>query len=156
MKKGFTIIELIISIAVSCSVVAVILSVSYIITHTLYTGQISMQSRSDISYYMFYLTREIQSAEKIKISDKRLQIMQAGDSDYTLDYKIVENSEFDELVLNNKKIAVINYDESIFSEDDGIIKINLAVLDNNVDYNGIERMVTFSVSPRTENVIIRR
>lgn len=156
MKKGFTIIELIISIAVSCSVVAVILSVSYIITHTLYTGQISMQSRSDISYYMFYLTREIQSAEKIKISDKRLQIMQAGDSDYTLDYKIVENGEFDELVLNNKKIAVINYDESIFSEDDGIIKINLAVLDNNVDYNGIERMVTFSVSPRTENVIIRR
>lgn len=154
MKRGFTIIELIISLAVFGSVLAIILSVTYAMAHTLYTGQIEMQSRSDVSYYMFYLTREIQSAEKIKVSDKRLQIMQAGDSYYTLDYKLNEKGEFDELVLNGKKIAVINYDDSNFSKNANLIKIKLAVLENNVDYNGNQRIITFSASPRADNVIV--
>lgn len=154
-NKGFTLMETIISLVILAAITLIIMPLTYETTHMVYTSQIEVQERNDISYYIFYLTREIQSAEKIKISDKELQIMQTGDNDYTLKYCIKENGEFDELYLNDKKLAVVDYDKCFFKTNDKCITVALAVPENNIDYGSIQRMITFSVFPRKDKVIVQ-
>ena len=75
-KKAFTLPE----VLLACSMLAVIslcaVTVIAMMSDSLFTGQIESENRSNLSETVFYLTREIQSAEGVRISDggKKLEI----------------------------------------------------------------------------------
>ena len=77
-KKGFTLPEMLLA----CTMLAVItlssISVIAMMSGSLFTSQIESENRLSLSETVFYLTREIQSAESVKISDsgKKLEIKQ--------------------------------------------------------------------------------
>ena len=127
------------------------LSAVTLISWTLFTGQTEGTNRTTLNETVYYITREVQSAEGIRISDggKCLEIKERGSSGYNLKYSIVESYPADYLAFKDKRLIDIDADESEFLIEDGLLKLNLGIVKNDVEENQRKRDFEISVLPRS-------
>ena len=155
-KKAFTLPE----ILIACTILSVITLSAVIVmgmmSGSLFTSQIESNNRTNLSESVFYLTREIQSAEGVKISEsgKKLEIKQHGSSGYTLCYEIKEGYPTGKLSFKGKKMLDVDFVESKFETTDGKVIITLSVLENSTDVNQRGRSMVIEAVPRAEAVMM--
>lgn len=155
-KKGFTLPEMLLA----CTMLAVItlssISVIAMMSGSLFTSQIESENRLSLSETIFYLTREIQSAEGVKISEsgKKLEIKEHGSGEFSLCYEIKEDYPTGQLAFKNKKMLDIDFNESKFESTDGKVIITLSVLENSTDVNQRGKEMNIEAVPRAEAVIL--
>ena len=127
------------------------LSAVTLVSWTLFTGQTEGTNRTTLNETVYYITREVQSAEGIRISDdgKCLEIKERGSSGYNLKYSIVESYPADYLAFKDKILIDIDADESEFLFEDGLLKLNLGTVKNDVEENQRKRDFEISVLPRS-------
>ena len=130
------------------------IAILFLVSSTVYDGQIETNQRNNLYENIYYITREIQSAEGIKISadSKTLSIKQRGSSDYSLIYKIMQEYPVDYLSFKSKKILFLNYTKSNFSFDGNCVKINLAIVKNGVRVNQVPTEMCFNILARIDNL----
>ena len=92
-KKAFTLLEVLFASSIFSMILVIGLSVISMMSSSLYDGQTEETNRSEFNDIIFYLTREIQSAEKIKIEDdgKTVKIKQHGTDGYNMRYSWVDD-----------------------------------------------------------------
>ena len=153
-KKAFTLVETLMSSGIFGMIALIGLSVISLMTWTLFSGQIESTNRSSLDETVYYITREIQSAEKIKITDdgKTLQIKERGSSGYNLKYSITEGYPSDYLAFGDRHILDISADESGFTYENGILEVELKTVKNNIEANQRRKPFSVSVRPRCECV----
>ena len=149
-KRAFTLPETLLAGMLLSMIFTIGLSQASLVSKTLYAGQTETANRSDLNEIIFYITREIQSAEDIRISDdgKILEIKEFGRDDYSLVYSFEEGYPTDYLAFKDKKMIDVMYEQSGFELEGGVIKITFAVLKNSVDANQRPDIITVRVSPR--------
>ena len=150
-KSAYTIIEMLFSSTIFGMLVVIGLSAVTLISWTLFTGQTEGTNRTTLNETVYYITREVQSAEGIRISDggKCLEIKERGSSGYNLKYSIVESYPADYLAFKDKRLIDIDADESEFIFEDGLLKLNLGTVKNDVEENQRKRDFEISVLPRS-------
>ena len=155
-KKAFTLVEVLVASSVMSVVMLAGISIMVLISSTLFKGQIEGRNRVNLNDNLYYITREIQSAQSVKvdIDGKTLKIMQLGGSAYSLEYSIQQNNVSGELHFNGKRMLDVDYGSSKFSINGNAIKVELALLKNNLDKRYISQPIAFEVMPRADNVAI--
>lgn len=150
-KSAYTIIEMLFSSTIFGMFAVIGLSTVTLISWTLFTGQTEGTNRTTLNETVYYITREVQSAEGIRISDggKCLEIKERGSSGYNLKYSIVESYPADYLAFKDKRLIDIDADESEFLFEDGLLKLNLGTVKNDVEENQRKRDFEISVLPRS-------
>lgn len=154
-KRGFTMPEMLLA----CTILAVItlsaVSVMGMMTGSLFTSQIESENRTSLSETVFYLTREIQSAEGVRISDagKKLEIKEGGSGEFNLCYEIKDEYPAGILAFKDKRMLDVNFADSNFEAVDGKVMITLSVVKNNTDVNQRGKPVVIEAVPRAEAVI---
>ena len=150
-KSAYTIIEMLFSSTIFGMLAVIGLSAVTLISWTLFTGQTEGTNRTTLNETVYYITREVQSAEGIRISDdgKCLEIKERGSSGYNLKYSIVESYPADYLAFKDKRLIDIDADESEFLIEDGLLKLNLGIVKNDVEENQRKRDFEISVLPRS-------
>lgn len=150
-KKAFTLIETLISSGIFGAIAVIGISVISLITFTLFSGQIESSNRSNLNETIYYLTREVQSAESIRITDggKCLEIKERGKSGYNLKYSIVESYPADYLAFKDKRLLDVDADTSDFSFENGILKVELGTVKNHIETNQRQKPIVFTVKPRS-------
>ena len=150
-KSAYTIIEMLFSSTIFGMLAVIGLSAVTLVSWTLFTGQTEGTNRTTLNETVYYITREVQSAEGIRISDdgKCLEIKERGSSGYNLKYSIVESYPADYLAFKDKILIDIDADESEFLFEDGLLKLNLGTVKNDVEENQRKRDFEISVLPRS-------
>lgn len=153
-KRAFTLVETLMSSGIFGMIAVIGLSVISLMTWTLFSGQIESTNRSSLDETVYYITREIQSAEKIKITDsgKTLQIKERGSSGYNLKYSITEGYPSDYLAFGDRRMIDIAADGSCFTYENGILEVELKTVKNNIETNQRRKPFSVSVRPRCECV----
>lgn len=155
-KRCFTIVEVLIASSILLVVITAGISLLLLINTLLYDSQIESSNRMSLNDTMFYLTREIQSAEGIIISSdgKEMKIKQRGNEDYSLVYTINENYPVDYLAFKGKRLIDIECDGSSFSFEGKGVVVTLQIVKNNIELNQISQEVCFGVAPRSNSVVL--
>ena len=150
-KSAFTLVETLFSSAIFGMLAVIGLSAVVLISWTLFTGQTEGTNRTTLNETVYYITREVQSAEGIRISNdgKCLEIKESGSSGYNLKYSIVESYPVDYLAFKDKRLIDIDADESEFLFEDGLLKLNLGTVKNDVEENQRKRDFEISILPRS-------
>ena len=151
-KKAFTVIELLLATTIFSFIFIIGFSQVYMMSETLYTTQTESTNRDSLSEVVFFLTREIQSAEKIKISPKKLELCVGGNDGYNLCYEFAEDYPTDTLSFKGKKMISVEYDESSFSKSGNDVVVKIATVKNNVDTNQIPKVMEVKITPRQSNI----
>ena len=153
-KHGFTIVEMLFSAMIFGMLAVIGLSTINLISWTLYTGQTEGTNRTKLNETVYFITREAQSAEGIRITDdgKCLEIKERGKSDYNLKYSIVESYPADYLAFKGKRLLDIDASESEFLFEDGLLKLNLGTVKNSVETNQYKKNFEISILPRSNCV----
>lgn len=155
-KKCFTVVEVLIASSILLVVITAGASLLLLINTLLYDSQTESSNRTNLNDVIFYLTREIQSAEGVTISSdrKEMKIKQRGSEDYSLVYTLTENYPVDYLAFKGKRLIDIEYDGSGFFFENKSITIALQILKNNTQLRQIPQEICFEVAPRSDNVIL--
>ena len=150
-KSAFTLVETLFSSAIFGMLAVIGLSAVVLISWTLFIGQTEGTNRTTLNETVYYITREVQSAEGIRISDdgKCLEIKERGSSGYNLKYSIVESYPVDYLAFKDKRLIDIDADESEFLFEDGLLKLSLGTVKNDVEENQRKRDFEISILPRS-------
>jgi len=153
-RKGFTLIEVLIASFIMSMILITGMSVMQMMTATLYDGQTESHNRINLTDNIYYMTREIQSAESIHVSPdcKTLKIKQRGSSGYNLEYSIANGAPVGTLNFKSKAMLHLNYDQSKFELSGKMVKITLAVYKTNLDYKAKPQMVFFEALPRSSAI----
>lgn len=153
-KKAFTIVETLFSSAVFGMLALIGLSAVALISWTLFTGQTEGTNRTTLNETIYFITREVQSAEGIKISEdgKCLEIKERGSSGYNLKYSIVESYPADYLAFKDKRFLDIDAEGSIFLFEDDLLKLSLDTVKNDVEVNQRKKNFEISILPRSSCV----
>ncbi len=152
-RKGFTIIEILVATAVMSIVLLAGISVMKLMTAALYDGQTESRGRISLTDNIYYMTREIQSAESIQVSAdlKTLKIRQRGGT-YNVEYTIVHGVPAGCLNFKTKPMLYLDYDQSRFEIEEGKVKITLAIYKTNLDYKEKPKVIVLEVLPRSHEV----
>ncbi len=150
-KEAFMLTETLISSGIFSMIALIGISVISLITFTLFSGQTESTNRSNLNETIFYLTREVQSAEGIRITEdgKCLEIKGRGRSGYNLKYSISEGYPSDYLAFNNKRLFDIDAETSRFCFENGLLRIELGTVKNNIEVNQREMPFVVTVKPRS-------
>ena len=150
-KYAFTIAETMIASGIFSMIMVICLSIVSAISWLLFTGQTETHNRSNLNETVYYITREIQSAESIRISEdnKMLLIKEHGASGYNLKYPIIEDYPVGYLSFDDKKMLDVDYDNSSFSVSGEMINVRLCTVKNNLDTNQKGKTFEFSVMSRS-------
>lgn len=150
-KLAFTLVETLMSANIFGMLVVIGISSVALISWTMFAGQTEGTNRTTLNETVYYITREVQSAEKIRISDagKCLEIKERGSSGYNLKYSIVESYPADYLAFKDKRLLDINADESEFVFENGLLKLKLATVKNAVEVNQRNDDFEISILPRS-------
>lgn len=153
-KKGFTMVEILITSSIMGLIMFLSFSLMWLMTTTLYDGETERHNRSNMTDNIYYITREIQSAEAIKVSAdlKTLKIKQRGSSDYSLVYSVVNGIPTGGFYFKSKKMLDLDYAQSKFEIDEKTVVITLAVYKNNLDFNAKPQIMKLEVVPRSNEV----
>lgn len=140
-KKAFTLVETLIASLILSMIGIICVSQIQLMSYTLYDSQKESSDRSGLNEFIFYITREIESAKRLKVSadGKTLIIQETGHDDFNLFYSVNEDYPRDELLLNGTKILDIDYENSSFLKDGNMVIIS-------VSENG--KIITVKASPR--------
>lgn len=151
-KQAFTLVETLLSSSIFGMLAVIGLSAVVLISWTLFTGQTEGTNRTNLNETMYFITREVQSAEGIKISDggKCLEIKERGSSGYNLKYSIVESYPVDYLAFKDKRLIDIDAEESEFSFEDGLLKLRLGTVKNDVETDQRQKLFEISILPRSD------
>ena len=151
-RKAFTLVETLMSSSIFGMLAVIGLSTAALITWTLFTGQTESTNRSTLNETVYYISREIQSAEGVKISNdgKCLEIKERGSSGYNLKYSIVEWYPVDYLAFKEKRLIDINADESEFSFEDELVKLSIGTVKNDAEVDQGENIFEILILPRSE------
>ena len=154
-KKGFTLVEVLFASGIFSMILVMGLSVVSMMSAAMFDGQTEETNRSDFNDVVFYLSREIQSAEKVRIEDsgKKIKIKQHGSAGYTLEYSFVNDYPVGYLLFNNKKIIAVDFNESRFYFGDGCINAEISVVKNDTGYEQKGRIMTLKAMPRSNAVL---
>lgn len=133
------------------------ISLLLLINTLLYDSQIESSNRMSLNDTIFYLTREIQSAEGVIISSngKEMKIKQRGSEDYSLVYTITENYPVDYLAFKGKRLIDIECDGSGFSFNSKSIVVTLQIVKNNIELKQTPQEICFEVTPRSNSVVMK-
>ncbi len=155
-KKCFTVVEVLMASGIFSFIIIIGMGIASLMSSSLFTGQVESTNRSELNSTIFYITREIQSAEGVKIeeSGKKLSIKKRGSSDYSLCYEICDDYPVGTLSYKGKRLLDLNYGESQFSYSGDAVLIEWTVMKNNTDVNQISRKVELTVTPRSEEVVL--
>ena len=150
-KRAFTIVETLFASTIFGMLAVIGLSSVALISWTLFTGQTEVTNRSTLNETVYYITREVQSAEGIRITDegKCLEIKENGSSGYNLKYSIVDAYPADYLAFRDKRLLDIDADESEFLFEDGLLKLELGTVKNNVEANQAKKDFEITILPRS-------
>lgn len=150
-KKAFTIVEVLLACTIFTVILSCGISVIAMMTRTLYDGQTESENRSNLSELTYYLSREIQSAKDIEISDggKILKIEEQGHEGYNLVYSFVKSHPTDYLAFKSKKLIDVKYEGSFFDFEDGCVVVRIAALKNSTGENQIPKTVSIKCAPRS-------
>ena len=153
-KSAFTIVETLFSGTIFGMLAVIGLSAVTLISWTLFTGQMEMTNRTNLNETVYFITREVQSAEGIKISDdgKCLEIKERGSSGYNIKYSIVESYPADYLAFKDKRLIDVDADESEFLFEDGLLKVSLGTVKNDTEENQRKKDFELMVLPRSNCV----
>ena len=151
-KHAFTLVETLMSSTIFGMLAVIGLSATVLISWTLFTGQTEGTNRTTLNETMYFITREVQSAEGIKISDdgKCLEIKERGSSGYNLKYSIVESYPVDYLAFKDKRLIDIDAEESTFSFEDEMLKLSLGTVKNDVETDQRQNKFEISILPRSD------
>lgn len=154
-KKAFTLLEVLFASSIFSMILVIGLSVSSMMTNSLFDGQIEETNRSELNDIIFYLTREIQSAEKVKITDegKTVMIKQHGMDGYSLVYSFIDDYPTGQLSFNGNKMIDIDYSESLFRIDGSCINAEISVVKNSIEPDQKGKKMIFSILPRSNAVM---
>ncbi|MBQ6908256.1 MAG: prepilin-type N-terminal cleavage/methylation domain-containing protein [Clostridia bacterium] len=152
-KKAFTLVEVLIASLIMSYIGLACISQIQLMSNTLYDGQTESTNRSKLNEEVFYITREIQSAEEIEMSDKLLKIREMGHEDFNLEYEIRKDYPTDGLYLNSMKLIDICYEESYFEKDENTVIIHLATVKNSTEPNQIPKVLEIKAVPRKSDAI---
>ncbi|OQB12864.1 MAG: hypothetical protein BWY15_02013 [Firmicutes bacterium ADurb.Bin193] len=155
MKKAFTYVEVLMAAGILSMVITIGLSLLLLMNQSLYDGQVESSNISNLGNTIYYITREIQSAEGIKISadGKKLTIKQRGSGKYSLTYSFVEHYPVSYLAFREKRLLDADYSKSGFSFDSKCLKITLAIYKNNTETNQIPQELEINILPRSKSVL---
>ena len=153
-KKAFTLIETMMSSGIFGMIAIIGISIISLITFTLFSGQVESSNRSSLNETIFYITREVQSAESVRITagGKCLEIKERGQGGYNLKYSIVESYPADYLAFGDKRLFDLDADTSRFSYENGSLKIEIGAVKNNVETNQRQKPFVITVTPRSSFV----
>ena len=153
-KSAFTIVETLLASTIFGMLAVIGLSAVSLISWTLFTGQSEGTSRTTLNDTVYFITREVQSAERIKITDdgKSLEIKERGSSGYNLKYSIIEAYPVDYLAFKEKRLLDIDADGSNFEFQDGLIKLNFKTVKNDIEVNQSGKDFVISILPRSNCV----
>jgi hypothetical protein len=156
-KTCFTVIEVLIASSILLVVITVGASLLLLMNTLLYDSQTESGNRTNLNDTIFYLTREIQSAEGIIISNdgKEMKIKQRGSEDYSLVYAIVEHYPVDYLAFKGKRLIDIEHDGSGFSFKNKNVVISLQIVKNNMQLRQLPQSLRFEVTPRSDESILK-
>lgn len=151
-KRAFTLVETLMSAGIFGMLMVMGISIAALVTWLLFTGQTESVNRSDLSETVYYITREIQSAEAVKISEsgKIIEIKERGSNGYNLKYSLVEHYPVDYLAFKDKRLLDIDADNSRIYTENGTIKIRLCIVRNNVETQQTGKVIEIAVKPRYE------
>lgn len=154
MKKAFTIAETLLSVGVMSMLAAIGLSVTVMMTSSLYDGQTEETNRSNLSGCIFYLTREIQSAEMIHIFDggKGLEIKEEGADGYNIQYTFEKGYPTDSFCFGGRRMFDVEYAGSRFERLGNSVKITIKTVKNSTETNQRSTPFELIVSPRNDAV----
>jgi hypothetical protein len=155
-KRCFTIVEVLMASSILLVVITAGISLLLLINTLLFDSQIESSNRTNLNDTIFYLTREIQSAEGVIISSngKKMKIKQRGSEDYSLSYTITENYPVDYLAFKDKRLIDIDCDGSGFSFSSKGIVVTLQIVKNNIQLNQSPQEISFEVAPRSDSVVL--
>ena len=150
MKKAFTLIEILIAFGIMSMILIAGITVMQMMTQTLYDGQTESRNRINLTDNIYYMTREIQSAESVQVSAdcKVLKIKQRGSSGYGMEYSIINGAPVGSLDFNSKPMLHLNYEQSKFELSGNMVKVTLAIYKTNLDYKAKSKIIIFEASPR--------
>lgn len=153
-KRAFTLVEMLMSSSVFGMIAVIGMSIIGVMTFTLFNGQTESTNRSNFNEAIFYITREVQSAEGIRITEdgKNLEIKERGSTGYNLKYSVVSSYPADYIAFKDKRLLDIDADKSEFCFEDGLLKIKLGIVNNNTEVNQRPRKYEISVMPRGDCV----
>lgn len=151
-KKAFTIVETLMSSSIFGMLAVIGISAVTLITWTLFTGQTEVSNRTTLNETVYYITREVQSAEGIRISEdgKCLEIKERGSSGYNLKYTIVESYPTDYLAFKDKRLIAVDADNSEFDFENGLLKLSLGTVKNDVEVDQVKKDFEISILPRSD------
>ena len=154
-KKAFTLLEVLFASSIFSMILVIGLSVISMMSSSLYDGQIEETNRSEFNDIIFYLTREIQSAEMIKIEDdgKTVMIKQHGTDGYNMRYSLVDDYPAGYMSFNDKKIIDIDYDESKFYLDSDCVNVEISVVKNSIVPGQRGRKMSLKIMPRSNAIL---
>ncbi|MDD4700531.1 MAG: hypothetical protein PHV07_09845 [Oscillospiraceae bacterium] len=154
-RKAFTLPEILISGCIMTFVMLIGIGIMGAVSKTVFNGQTESKNRISFSDNIYYLSREIQSAEKIKISyDKKiLQIKQQGSSNY-LKYEIKNDTPTSFLSFQGKKMFNVDYDKSSFDKNGMSVIVTLSVLKNDRESKQTPQPEVVHITPRSGNSIV--
>ena len=154
-KKAFTLLEVMFASSIFSMILVIGLSVTSMMSSSLYDGQIEETNRSEFNDIVFYLTREIQSAEKIKIEDsgKTVMIKQHGTDGYNMRYSLVDDYPTGYMSFNDKKIIDIDYDESKFYLDSDCVNVEISVVKNSIVPGQRGKKMSLKIMPRSNAIL---
>lgn len=156
IKKGFTLVEVMIASTIMAMILLVGIGIISAVNRTIFDGQTETRGRTNLSDNIYYLTRELQSAEAVLVSadGKLLKIKQLGSSDYSLIYEIRKDYPVSAFCFKDKKMFAIDYDKSQFNIDGTSIVLTLAILKSETAPNQTPQVTKFYVTPRCETAIL--
>ena len=154
-KKAFTLLEVLFASSIFSMILVIGLSVTSMMSSSLYDGQIEETNRSEFNDIVFYLTREIQSAEKIKIEDdgKTVMIKQHGTDGYNMRYSLVNDYPTGYMSFNDKKIIDIDFDESKFYLDSDCVNVEISVVKNSIVPGQRGKKMSLKIKPRSNAIL---
>jgi prepilin-type N-terminal cleavage/methylation domain-containing protein len=154
-KKAFTLLEVLFASSIFSMILVIGLSVISMMSSSLYDGQTEETNRSEFNDIVFYLTREIQSAEKIKIEDdgKTVKIKQHGTDGYNMRYSLVDDYPTGYMSFNDKKIIDIDYDESKFYLDSDCVNVEISVVKNSIVPGQRGKKMSLKIMPRSNAIL---
>ena len=150
-KRAFTIVENLFSSTIFGMLAVMGLSAVILISWTLFAGQTEGTNRTTLNETVYYITREVQSAEAVRITDagKCLEIQERGRADYNLKYSIVESYPADYLAFGDRRLLDIDAGDSKFIFEDGLLKLNIEAVKNSLEPNQKGKSFEISILPRS-------
>ena len=145
-KVAFTVSEVLVATVSISLIITMCCAMMSTMSGTVLSEYNNVDNRDSMYSNLNYITREIQSAEAVKISSggKKISIRQKGTDfdEYTVNYEIKDGEPFGGLYISgrsgvsDKKVMDLEYEGSSFSANSGTEYINFSSYDSSSKKEG--------------------